>query len=55
MSAVGIMPLRPVPPADVFALKLVPIALSFAATLYSGNLAYLSLSVAFIQILKVQP
>lgn len=35
------------------AMRLLPIAACTAGTLYFGNIAYLSLSVAFIQILKV--
>lgn len=35
--------------------KLMPIGLFMAATLHFGNLVYLHLTVAFIQILKVRP
>ncbi|GFR52179.1 hypothetical protein Agub_g14716 [Astrephomene gubernaculifera] len=44
--------LRPPPPARTFCRALLPIAGCTAATMYLGNLAYLHLSVAFIQILK---
>ncbi|KXZ47736.1 hypothetical protein GPECTOR_33g618 [Gonium pectorale] len=44
--------LRPVPPPRVWLRSLLPIAAATAASMYFGNLAYLYLSVSFIQILK---
>ncbi|KAG2427911.1 hypothetical protein HYH02_014513 [Chlamydomonas schloesseri] len=52
LSAVARQPLRPTPPARVFATSLFPIAACTAASMYFGNISYLYLSVAFIQILK---
>ena len=52
LSKAGLLPLGPVPRPSVFLLRLMPGVLSFAGTLYLGNFAYLSLSMAFIQMLK---
>ena len=49
----GMMKLGPAPSAHFFATRLMPIVLCAGGALYFGNVAYLSLSVAFIQILKV--
>lgn len=50
--SLGLLPLRP-PPTTKFLLQcLLPIILSTAATMFTGNYAYLFLSVSFIQILK---
>lgn len=52
-SRTGIMTLGPAPSLRFMVTRLLPIVLSGAGALYFGNVAYLSLSVAFIQILKV--
>ena len=39
--------------AETYVRAVVPIGASFAGTLWLGNAAYLYLSVAFIQMLKV--
>ncbi|PNH09282.1 putative sugar phosphate/phosphate translocator [Tetrabaena socialis] len=52
LAAVGAQPLRPLPPARVWARTLLPITAASAATMYFGNMAYLYLSVSFIQIIK---
>ena len=49
----GFMKLGPAPSTHFFAARLMPIVLCAGGALYFGNVAYLSLSVAFIQILKV--
>ena len=49
------MKLGPAPGPHFFATRLLPIVLCAGGALYFGNVAYLSLSVAFIQILKVGP
>ena len=49
------MKLGPAPGVHFFATRLLPIVLCAGSALYFGNVAYLSLSVAFIQILKVGP
>lgn len=49
------MPLRRPPSPAFMATRLLPVAACAAGTLYFGNLPYLTLSVAFIQILKVWP
>lgn len=51
-SLLGLAPLRPPPSAEVAIKKLLPVAASFAASLFLGNVAYLGLSVAFINMLK---
>mmetsp|Transcript_23309 Transcript_23309/g.59602 ORF Transcript_23309/g.59602 Transcript_23309/m.59602 type:complete len:393 (-) Transcript_23309:96-1274(-) len=48
----GFTTLRPMPPAHTWVTRLAPIIASTAATMFFGNAAYLTLSVAFIQILK---
>ena len=48
------MKLGPAPSSHFFATRLMPIVLCAGGALYFGNVAYLSLSVAFIQILKVR-
>ncbi|KAL6751170.1 hypothetical protein V8C86DRAFT_2784101 [Haematococcus lacustris] len=48
----GAAQLRPSPPPAFWLGRLAPIILSTAATMFFGNAAYLTLSVAFIQILK---
>ena len=48
------MKLGPAPSLRFMLMRLLPIVLSGAGALYFGNVAYLSLSVAFIQILKVR-
>lgn len=52
-SKMGIIKLGPPPTLRFLVTRLLPIVLSSAGALYFGNVAYLSLSVAFIQILKV--
>jgi len=52
LSKAGVLPLGPRPRAAVFMTRVLPSVLSFAGTLYLGNFAYLSLSMAFIQMLK---
>lgn len=52
LSKAGVLPLGRAPSAGVFSLRVLPSVVSFAGTLYLGNLAYLSLSMAFIQMLK---
>ena len=54
-AAVGLWrpPLGPPPPLSVFLTHLLPVCACAAGTLYFGNAAYLSISVAFIQMLKV--
>lgn len=47
------MQLGPAPSVHFFATRLLPIVLCAGGALYFGNVAYMSLSVAFIQILKV--
>ena len=49
----GVMSCRPRPSTNFFLKRLVPIVLLSALSLVSGNMAYMSLSVAFIQVLKV--
>ena len=49
----GLIKLGPAPSLRFTATKLLPVVLCSAGALYFGNVAYLSLSVAFIQILKV--
>ena len=49
----GMMQLGPAPSVHFFATRLLPIVLCAGGALYFGNVAYMSLSVAFIQILKV--
>lgn len=46
------MPCRPPPPFSFHIKRILPLALLTACSLVFGNLAYLTLSVAFIQILK---
>ena len=43
-SLLGLAPLRPPPSAEVAIKKLLPVAASFAASLFLGNVAYLGLS-----------
>ena len=52
-AKLGWMQLGPAPSLRFFLLRLMPVVACAAGSLYLGNLAYLSLSVAFIQILKV--
>lgn len=52
-SKTGLIKLGPAPSLRFLVTRLLPIVLSSAGALYFGNVAYLSLSVAFIQILKV--
>eukprot|EP01023_Acetabularia_acetabulum_P009341 TRINITY_DN14168_c0_g1_i1.p1 TRINITY_DN14168_c0_g1~~TRINITY_DN14168_c0_g1_i1.p1 ORF type:complete len:331 (+),score=43.39 TRINITY_DN14168_c0_g1_i1:124-1116(+) len=52
MYLMGVQTLRPVPSLNDYIFKLAPIGIAFAGTLYTGNVAYLYLSVSFIQILK---
>lgn len=54
VAQLGWMKLGPRPSLRVFATRLLPVVAFTAGSLYFGNVAYLSLSVAFIQILKVQ-
>ena len=49
----GLIRLGPAPSPRFMATKLLPVVLCSAGALYFGNVAYLSLSVAFIQIIKV--
>lgn len=49
---VGLAPLGPRPSLRTALTKLLPISASFAASLFLGNVAYLGLSVAFINIMK---
>ena len=49
------MKLGPRPSPRVFATRLLPVVAFTAGSLSFGNVAYLSLSVAFIQILKARP
>jgi hypothetical protein len=46
----GAAPLRPVPPLRFALTRIAPIVASTAATMFFGNAAYLTLSVAFIQV-----
>jgi hypothetical protein len=52
LAQLGVMSLRPAPSARDFLTKLSPIIANTAGTMFTGNVAYLYLSVAFIQILK---
>jgi len=52
VAQLGWMKLGPRPSPRVFATRLLPVVAFTAGSLYFGNVAYLSLSVAFIQILK---
>jgi hypothetical protein len=52
LSKAGVLPLGKAPSGGMFLLRVLPSVVSFAGTLYLGNLAYLSLSMAFIQMLK---
>jgi hypothetical protein len=52
LSRFARLPLRPWPPLRVFAAQVGPVVVACVGTMYCGNLAYLHLSVAFIQILK---
>lgn len=54
MGALRLQPLRPPPGVRQFVTQLLPITAASAATMYFGNMSYLYLSVAFIQILKVR-
>jgi hypothetical protein len=47
------MTLGPAPSLHFMLTRLLPVVLSGAGALYFGNVAYLSLTVAYIQILKV--
>ena len=53
-AKLGWMQLGPAPSLRFFSTRLMPVVACAAGSLYLGNLAYLSLSVAFIQILKVR-
>jgi len=55
VAQLGWMKLGPRPSPRVFATRLLPVVAFTAGSLYFGNVAYLSLSVAFIQILKARP
>ncbi|KAK9848406.1 hypothetical protein WJX84_008641 [Apatococcus fuscideae] len=52
-AKLGWMQLGPAPSLRFFLTRLMPVVACAAGSLYLGNLTYLSLSVAFIQILKV--
>ena len=52
-SRMGLIRLGAAPSLHFMATMLLPVVLCSAGALYFGNVAYLSLSVAFIQILKV--
>lgn len=54
VAQLGWMKLGPRPSPRVFATRLLPVVAFTAGSLYFGNVAYLSLSVAFIQILKAR-
>jgi hypothetical protein len=51
--ATGLVKVRPPPSLDEVRDKILPTALCSAVTMFTGNFAYIYLSVAFIQILKV--
>ncbi|KAI3438776.1 hypothetical protein D9Q98_001193 [Chlorella vulgaris] len=51
-SRAGVAPLRKAPSWHAVFTKLLPVSLGFAASLFLGNVAYLGLSVAFINIMK---
>ena len=53
LARIGFMSCRPRPTIRFFLKRLLPIVLLSALSLVSGNMAYTSLSVAFIQVLKV--
>ena len=53
VSLTGVMPIGKRPDATFLVTKLLPVVLCTAGALFFGNFAYLSLSVAFIQLLKV--
>jgi hypothetical protein len=53
LAKMGFMSCRPRPDGAFFCKRLLPIVILSAISLVSGNMAYLSLSVAFIQVLKV--
>ena len=53
-AQMGLIRLGPAPTPHFMATKLLPVVLCSAGALYFGNVAYLSLSVAFIQIMKVR-
>ena len=53
VSLTGFMPVGKRPDAAFLLTKLLPVVLCTSGSLFFGNYAYLSLSVAFIQILKV--
>ena len=48
----GLVSVRPWPPARDVICRLLPLALSGSACMYLGNFAYLGLSIAFLSILK---
>lgn len=52
MGRVGLMHIGPVPSLHIYLIRLLPLILATAATMFLGNVCYLYLSVAFIQILK---
>eukprot|EP01025_Chloroclados_australasicus_P000945 TRINITY_DN10312_c1_g1_i2.p2 TRINITY_DN10312_c1_g1~~TRINITY_DN10312_c1_g1_i2.p2 ORF type:complete len:373 (+),score=32.00 TRINITY_DN10312_c1_g1_i2:89-1120(+) len=52
MHAFGMQRLRRKITPYEFVVKALPIAIAFVGTLYTGNVAYFTLSVAFIQIMK---
>ncbi|KAK9829753.1 hypothetical protein WJX72_007680 [[Myrmecia] bisecta] len=53
VAKAGLMSLGPPPALSFYLTRLMPVVVCTAGTLYLGNVSYLSLSVAFIQILKV--
>jgi hypothetical protein len=53
LAKLGVMPCRGSPKASFFVQRLLPVVLCSAGSMALGNFAYLSLSMAFIQVLKV--
>jgi drug/metabolite transporter (DMT)-like permease len=51
LIVLGIFPRKPLPHPSQALSKLVPAALATSGTLFAGNYAYLSLSIAFMQVL----
>ncbi len=54
LIAAGVFPVKTVVPLKTWLLKCLPIGFASATTLSLGNQAYIYLSVAFIQMLKVR-
>lgn len=50
LTLLGLFPTKPLPHRAQVVTKLVPAALSTSGTLFAGNYAYLTLSVAFMQV-----